>query len=129
MTDTAEGPLRDLDEWEEDLRRRYPEPEGEPLLAGDDDFRNYDDDARDGARELYRLNHTRQTLAFARAKQAEYLPLDRRRMGIWKAMEFLNTLVDDSDPVPSRWERSSRPGSARRYLRARSIPARVARSV
>ena len=32
------------------------------------------------------------------AKKREYLPLRRRRMGIWEAMEFLNTLVDDSDP-------------------------------
>ena len=31
-------------------------------------------------------------------KKREYLPLRRRRMGVWEAMEFLNTLVDDSDP-------------------------------
>jgi inositol oxygenase len=44
------------------------------------------------------LNHTNQTLDFVRAKEAEYLPRTRARMGIWEAMEFLNTLVDDSDP-------------------------------
>jgi inositol oxygenase len=33
-----------------------------------------------------------------RAKQREYLPLRKRRMGVWEAMEYLNTLVDDSDP-------------------------------
>src|SRR5207248_2801317 len=36
-----------------------------------------------------------------RAKKREYLPLRKRRMGIWEAMEFLNTLVDDSDPDTS----------------------------
>ena len=44
------------------------------------------------------MNHTNQTLDFVRAKEAEYLPRTRARMGIWEAMEFLNTLVDDSDP-------------------------------
>ena len=33
-----------------------------------------------------------------RSKKAEYLALNRKRMGIWEAMEYLNTLVDDSDP-------------------------------
>lgn len=49
-------------------------------------------------REFYRLNHRHQTLDFVQAKKREYLTLDRREMGIWEAMEFLNTLVDDSDP-------------------------------
>ena len=39
-----------------------------------------------------------QTYDFVRAKEAEYLPLTKKRMGVWEAMEFLNTLVDDSDP-------------------------------
>jgi len=98
VTDTAEGQLRDLDEWEEDLRRRYPEPEGTPVSASENDFRGYGDDTRAGVREFYLLNHTHQTLAFAQAKRAEYSSLDHRRMGIWEAMDFLNTLVDDSDP-------------------------------
>jgi inositol oxygenase len=49
-------------------------------------------------KEFYRLNHRNQTFDFVRAKKAEYLPLRKRRMGIWQAMEYLNTLVDDSDP-------------------------------
>jgi inositol oxygenase len=49
-------------------------------------------------REFYRLNHAHQTLAFVLEKKREYLPRTKRRMGIWEAMEFLNTLVDDSDP-------------------------------
>ena len=61
-------------------------------------FRNYEAPARDSVRELYRLNHANQTLDFVRAKKAEYLSKNRREMGIWEAMEFLNTFVDDSDP-------------------------------
>jgi len=86
-------PLADMDEWEDDLKRRYPEP-GKPRDA----FRNYDHPARDTVREFYRLNHTHQTLDFARAKRNEYGARNRREMGIWEAMEFLDTLVDDSDP-------------------------------
>ena len=33
-----------------------------------------------------------------RAKERQYLGKNQREMGIWEAMEFLNTLVDDSDP-------------------------------
>jgi inositol oxygenase len=49
-------------------------------------------------RDFYRLNHRHQTLEFVLRKKAEYLPPRRREMGVWEAMEFLNTLVDDSDP-------------------------------
>ena len=47
---------------------------------------------------FYRLNHAHQTRAFVQVKKKEYLRLDRQRMGIWPALEYLNTLVDDSDP-------------------------------
>ena len=87
-----------IDEWEDDLLRRYPESEQTEVSDKDSDFRNYGDDTRAGVREFYRLNHTRQTSEFAQRKRAEFLPLTKRRMGIWEAMEYLNTLVDDSDP-------------------------------
>tara|TARA_B100000902_G_C27104875_1_gene810619 strand:+ start:237 stop:923 length:687 start_codon:yes stop_codon:yes gene_type:complete len=35
---------------------------------------------------------------FVLEKRAEYLPLEKRRMTVWEALEYLNTLVDDSDP-------------------------------
>ncbi len=95
-----------LDDWEDDLLRRYPPSNGPashpavkagpaPEPAG---FRDYQKEARASVREFYRLNHARQTYDFVQAKRADYLRLSRRRMGIWEAMEFLNTLVDDSDP-------------------------------
>lgn len=87
-------PLGDLDEWEEFLQARYPEASEKTREA----FRDYAAEARPSVREFYRLNHRHQTLEFVLAKKREYLPRNKRVMGIWEAMEFLNTLVDDSDP-------------------------------
>lgn len=93
------APLRNLDEWDDFLRGRYPEtpPAGDPQKKKEE-FRNYEADAKPGVREFYRLNHRYQTHEFALAKRRQYLTLDRRRMGAWEAAEYLNTLVDDSDP-------------------------------
>lgn len=98
-------PLKDLDEWEDDLLRRYPEPtdEASPSRFTDankkhDEFRNYEAEARDSVREFYRLNHRHQTVDFVRQKRDEFLSLNRQPMSIWDGLEFLNTLVDDSDP-------------------------------
>src|SRR5687768_9566358 len=102
MTDDNTRPMADVDDWEQVLKLRYPEP-----ATGDDgaaepkeprEFRDYRAEARPSVKEFYRLNHRHQTLDFVLGKKAEYLPLDRRRMSVWEAMEFLNTLVDDSDP-------------------------------
>ena len=88
-------PLAHLDDWEESLAARYP---GETRAKPKDAFRDYRAEARPSVKEFYRLNHRYQTLDFVLAKKRDYLPLRKRRMGIWEAMEFLNTLVDDSDP-------------------------------
>ncbi len=99
MSDTQKsaGPLQSLDEWEDFVVERYPE-EGVTANKFDTDFRNYDDPKRATVREFYRQNHQHQTLDFARAKKAEYGKRDYREMGVWEACEYLNTLVDDSDP-------------------------------
>ncbi len=101
---TDAQPLQSLDEWEDFLKERYPEAApAQPFCANDPDkkqeqFRNYEEEARPSVREFYRLNHRGQTHEFALEKRKEFLSLDRRRMGIWEAMEYLNQLVDDSDP-------------------------------
>jgi inositol oxygenase len=95
MVDTNR-PLADLDEWEDSLRARYPAADGASKKK--EAYRNYQDDVRPSVREFYRLNHRYQTLDFVLQKKAQYLPRTRRKMGVWEAMEFLNTLVDDSDP-------------------------------
>ena len=89
MSDVRPGPLADLDDWES----AHP---SEPSSAKT--FRDYRANVRPGVVEFYRQNHRAQTLDFVLAKKREYLPLNRRRMGVWEAMEYLNTLVDDSDP-------------------------------
>jgi inositol oxygenase len=86
--------LADLDAWEESLQARYPAP-GQKQV---EEFRDYSTTVRPAVREFYRLNHRHQTLDFVLAKKRQFLPLRHKRMGIWEAMEFLNTLVDDSDP-------------------------------
>src|SRR3954451_19546572 len=104
-TPSSTAPLHNLDEWEDFLKDRYPEPAPAAKAFAatnpdkkEEEFRDYKADARPTVREFYRLNHRHQTLDFVRAKKREYLPLAKRRMGVWEAMEFLNTLVDDSDP-------------------------------
>jgi inositol oxygenase len=61
-------------------------------------FRDYHAEVRSSVRELYRLNHARQTLDFVLAKKKEYREKARVEMSVWEAMEHLNTLVDESDP-------------------------------
>jgi len=84
------GPLDHLDDWDDFVRNRYAKPTAA--------FRDYRAEARPSVKEFYRQNHRLQTRDFVRAKKAEYLPLRRKSMGVWAAMEYLNTLVDDSDP-------------------------------
>jgi inositol oxygenase len=91
----SSDPLPHLDDWEQSLEARYPAmADAKPKEA----FRDYRAEARPSVKEFYRQNHKHQTLDFVRAKKREYLPLRKKQMGIWEAMEFLNTLVDDSDP-------------------------------
>jgi len=98
----TQRPMNHLDDWEESLHARYPAVETTTVLAESaktaEAFRNYADDVRPTVREFYRLNHRHQTLDFVLEKKRQYLPLRTKRMGVREAMEFLNTLVDDSGP-------------------------------
>ncbi len=115
QSESDQQPLADLDEWEEDVIRRYPNSSQTESPGSSEftdpgsseftdpgksvkDFRNYDADVRPGVRKFYRLNHRFQTYDFVRKKREKFLKFEQRRMSIWEAMEFLNTLVDDSDP-------------------------------
>jgi inositol oxygenase len=81
--------------WEDFITEAvYPEPQ----TKAREDYRNYDSPARDTVREFYRQNHRHQTYAFVQAKKREFLGFNRRRMSILEALDYLNTLVDDSDP-------------------------------
>ncbi|MFN0122921.1 MAG: inositol oxygenase family protein, partial [Blastocatellia bacterium] len=63
-----------------------------------DQFRVYSAGTRDGVRDFYHLNHKNQTLDFVLRKKAEYTPGAHGDMGVWEALEYLNQIVDDSDP-------------------------------
>src|SRR5690606_13573068 len=96
LTEKEKNPLQSIEEWEDDVLIRYPENEA-PGKAKEE-YRNYDNPARDTVREFYRLNHKYQTVDFGMQKRAEFLQFNRKEMTVWGAMEFLNTLIDDSDP-------------------------------
>jgi inositol oxygenase len=75
----------------------------QPVAAADKAaYRNYAapqvSETFDRVREFYRQNHQHQTYDFAKAKRAEFLAFNRQKMTPWAALDFLNTLVDDSDP-------------------------------
>ena len=92
------APLANLDEWESDVLRRYPDPASINEDKKEEEFRNYQETEKDGVREFYRLNHKFQTYDYVLQKKADYLKFDKKEMPIWDAFAFLNQLVDDSDP-------------------------------
>jgi len=98
LSQVEAAPLASLDEWEEDLLKRYPDPETIAQGKKTEEYRNYDTPVRDTVREFYRLNHTYQTYDFVVQKKADFLKFDKKEMSVWDAFQFLNQLVDDSDP-------------------------------
>ena len=86
-------PLKNLEEWEEDVLRRYPDPDSIVQEKSTEEYRNYNDPQRDTVREFYRLNHTYQTYDFVLKKEAEFLAFNKKEMPVWDAFDFLNQLV------------------------------------
>lgn len=92
---SSRDPLPRPEAWEDFVKEQvYPEPQHKAR----EDYRNYESPARASVREFYRLNHRHQTLDFVQQCKARYLPLRKQSMSVLEAMEYLNTLVDDSDP-------------------------------
>ncbi|KAH7887195.1 DUF706-domain-containing protein [Phlebopus sp. FC_14] len=60
-------------------------------------FRQYEN-ACDRVKAFYKEQHEKQTVEFNIKARVDFKSRKRARMGIWQAMEMLNTLVDDSDP-------------------------------
>ena len=84
--------MKNLDEWDDFVAVRYREGKSQ------EEFRNYKQDANPSVTEFYRQNHANQTLDFVLTKKKEYCGLTRGRKSIWEMADYLNTLVDDSDP-------------------------------
>ncbi len=89
---TADAPMKQLEDWDDFVATRYKEGKTE------DEFRNYKADANPTVTEFYRQNHACQTYDFVVEKKAEYCGLNRGKKSIWEMADYLNTLVDDSDP-------------------------------
>lgn len=85
-------PLKHVDEWDDFVATRYRQGREQA------DFRNFEREADSPIAEFYRQNHTRQTLDFVLEKEREYGPLTHGKRSIWEAADYLNTLVDESDP-------------------------------
>ena len=85
-------PLKELDEWDDFVATRYRKGKTE------EEFRNYKADANPTVTEFYRQNHQHQTLDFVLGKKKEYAGLTCGKKSIWEMAEYLNQLVDDSDP-------------------------------
>ena len=86
-----QGPLESLEQWDDFVSERYdPNKKAE-------EFRDYSQ-ATPGVREFYRLNHICQTREYALEKKRQYTGLTKSKMSLWGALDYLNTLVDDSDP-------------------------------
>ena len=91
-------PLMSLDEWEDNVLDRYPDPATIATEKATEAFRNYETPVRDTVKEFYRLNHKFQTFDFVQEKRKKYLQFNMKEMPVWDAFQFLNQLVDDSDP-------------------------------
>lgn len=90
-TQTAR-PMTNIEQWDDFLKGRYRPGKSQG------EFRQYDAEANPGVADFYRLNHENQTLDYVLQKEREYFALKRGPQSLWDAAEFLNTLVDDSDP-------------------------------
>ncbi len=89
---TAAEPLPNLEAWDDFLEGRYKEGKSEA------EFRQYDAEATPGVAEFYRTNHLMQTVDYVLGKEKQYFSLQRGEKTVWEAAQYLNTLVDDSDP-------------------------------
>src|SRR3954468_9168970 len=79
----SQGPLEDLEHWDEFLQQRYPDPAQQPeyetpfeTKKAKAEFRDYRKEARPGVKEFYRLNHANQTVDFVQQKKRQYLKRD-----------------------------------------------------
>lgn len=97
MSESTKGvtPHQVGEAWEEFVQEQvYPDPG----TKAKEDYRNYENPARETVRAFYEENHRKQTYEFVQAKRAEFLQLNRSQMSVFEACDYLNTLVDDSDP-------------------------------
>ena len=64
----------------------------------DHNYRNYSATTPQHVRDFYRDNHRFQTVEFGESQRNKFLNHSYAKMGIWEALELLNTVIDKSDP-------------------------------
>eukprot|EP00640_Fibrocapsa_japonica_P003416 CAMPEP_0113939542 /NCGR_PEP_ID=MMETSP1339-20121228/5838_1 /TAXON_ID=94617 /ORGANISM="Fibrocapsa japonica" /LENGTH=309 /DNA_ID=CAMNT_0000943073 /DNA_START=75 /DNA_END=1004 /DNA_ORIENTATION=+ /assembly_acc=CAM_ASM_000762 len=104
----ANSPLVDIDEWQ-DFKIAKPKEE----------FRCYDS-AVQRVQDFYALQHKSQTLEKALEFQKQHCTnFSKGRMGIWDALSYLDTVMDESDPDTelSQTEHALQSAQAARRLR------------
>ena len=94
MKNNIKNPLESFDHWEDDLVKRYPEEN----TKAKEEYRDYStSDRAESVQAFYKLNHEFQTYDFICQKEKEFLSFNKREMSLCDAVDFLNTLVDDSN--------------------------------
>jgi len=64
-----------------------------------EEFRNYDDNPRKEAVEkFYKDQHENTTYDFVMKQREKWLKFDKCTMTIWEMLQYLDTIVDESDP-------------------------------
>ncbi|KAL4940039.1 hypothetical protein BDV06DRAFT_213810 [Aspergillus oleicola] len=82
----------------------YDEPEFDKAMDKST-FRQFED-ACDRVKNFYAQQHTLQTVAYNLKARNEFKHKARAYMGVWEAMEKLNTFVDECDPDTSETQMS-----------------------
>jgi Myo-inositol oxygenase len=82
----------------EDIGNATNATEGATESEGDEKvFRDYAN-ACDRVKNFYAEQHAKQTMEYNLKARNYFHEREKLRMGVWEAIERLNTLVDDSDP-------------------------------
>lgn len=89
-----------IDEVNENRGRLWNEASEFDKNKDKEAFRDYES-ACDRVKNFYKEQHEKQTVAFNIKARVEFKSRKRGRMGVWEAIELLNTLVDESDPDTS----------------------------
>jgi inositol oxygenase len=81
---------------EEKAKKQLSEKElGKPKAT----FRNYVNSAQqERVQRFYTEQHKNMTYDFVKQMESKYLKLDKAEMGIWDMIEYLDSIVDQSDP-------------------------------
>lgn len=83
--------------WEDFVKTKYGSKNSKKETSA---FRDYEiaNEEQPLVAAFYKENHAKQSLSHVLTKKKLYGGLTHGEMGIWEALELMNTLVDESDP-------------------------------